>query len=64
MTHETEKTRDTLKVCYRCLLAIECHEGEQITRKIYIEDDDNETRCEWCENTPDDGGFCELYEIL
>ena len=50
-----------LCVCWRCLLAIESHEGQQITRKIYW-DGDEETPfiCDWC----DDDMETELYEIL
>ena len=55
---------NTLRVCWRCLMAIESHEGDQITRRIYIDDDDTETRCDWCDDTADDGGFDMLYEIL
>lgn len=48
-----------LRVCPRCLMAIEAHEGQQITRKIYLDEDD-ETPCDWCEDTGSDV----LYEIL
>ncbi len=48
-----------LRVCYHCLLGIEAHEGKQITREIYLDEDD-ETPCDWCEDTENDV----LYEIL
>jgi hypothetical protein len=48
-----------LRVCYRCLMGIESHEGQQITRKIYLDDDDP-TPCDWCEEDGNDV----LYEIL
>ena len=47
-----------LRVCEHCLMAIESREGRQITRKIYLDDDDL-TPCDWCE----DIGHTELYEI-
>ena len=48
-----------LCVCSRCLMAIESHEGQQITRKIYLDDDDARA-CDWCEEAHTDI----LYEIL
>lgn len=48
-----------LRVCERCLMAIESREGQQITRKIYVDEDDPQ-KCDWCET--DDNGI--LYEIL
>lgn len=47
-----------LRVCARCLMAIESHEGQQITRKIYLDDEDA-TACDWCEEEE-----TELYELL
>jgi hypothetical protein len=59
-THETTPAApQPLRVCSRCLMAIESHEGQQITRKIYL-DDDEETPCDWCDETENDV----LYEIL
>ena len=52
-----------LRVCLHCLQAIESREGQQITRKIYIDEDEN-PRCDWCEDTANEGGFDALYEIL
>lgn len=53
----TEKT--PLRVCSRCLMAIESREGKQITRQLFIDEDDP-TPCDWCENDV----FDTLYEIL
>lgn len=51
------ETEHNLTVCEHCLMGIECHEGKQITRTIYC--DDNGV-CEWCEEE----GFDTLFEIL
>ncbi len=56
---ETEENPPTLCVCERCLMAIESREGQQITRKIYLDEDDPRP-CDWCEDTENDV----LYEIL
>jgi hypothetical protein len=48
-----------LRVCTHCLMAIESREGDQVTRKIYLDNDD-ESICEWCEE-PHDGI---LYELI
>lgn len=57
-----------MKVCNRCLMAIEAHEGAQTHRKIYVDDAqyydsteeyEHDSTCEWCE----ENGFDELYEI-
>lgn len=48
-----------LRVCERCLMAIESREGQQITRKIYVDEDDPQ-KCDWCETDDNDV----LYEIL
>ena len=52
----------SLRVCEHCLMAIESHEGNQLTRHLYIDDDapEDESRCDWCgeiNNT-------ELYELV
>ena len=52
-----------LRVCPRCLQAIESREGEQPHKTIYIDGDEN-PRCEWCEETAEDGGFDRLFELL
>lgn len=50
-----------LRVCYRCLQGIECHEGKQAVMEIYVdEDDETESTCEWCE----ENGFDTLYELI
>lgn len=49
-----------MKICWHCLLAIESREGPQSSRIIYVdENDDEESRCEWCEESGNDA----LYEI-
>lgn len=58
-TANTPAAPQPLRVCPRCLMAIESREGSQITRKIYLDDDD-ETPCDWCEEADSDI----LYEIL
>lgn len=57
------KNPDKLTVCERCLMAIESREGEQITRRVYIDDDENPA-CDWCGETANEGGFCVLYEFI
>ena len=53
--------RENLWVCDRCLLAIESREGNQTTLKHYVdENDDLESKCEWCEGI----GFDTLYELI
>lgn len=51
---------NNLKVCAHCLAAIESREGKQVTRTHYIDEDDTEAKCEWCEETEIDI----LYELL
>lgn len=48
---------DTLCVCRKCLMAIESHEGRQITE--YLDDDECGNICDWCEEESDG-----LYIIL
>ena len=48
---------DNLKVCDHCLMAIESREGNQATIKHYIDSEDTETKCDWCGETADEGGF-------
>ena len=52
------KEENNLRVCYRCLMGIECHEGKQATIEIYV-DDDQDITCEWCEER-----FDTLYELV
>lgn len=53
--------RDTLWVCERCLAAIESHEGNQLTLKHCIDEDDYAgSKCDWC----GESGFDTLYELI
>lgn len=53
--------REKLWVCERCLMAIESREGNQATMRHWVdEDDDEESKCEWCEEI----GFDTLYELV
>lgn len=53
--------KQNLWVCSHCLMAIESHEGHQATLLHYVdENDDEESKCEWCEET----GFDTLYELI
>lgn len=60
MIHQpTPAAQPPLRVCSRCLMAIESREGKQITREIHL-DDGESVLCDWCENEVP--GM--LYEIL
>ena len=50
-----ENTGD-LKVCWRCLMGIECHEGKQRTTEIFIDFDaePEESKCDWCGESGND----------
>jgi hypothetical protein len=37
-----ENEKDLLRVCEHCLQGIESHEGQQITRQVYFDDEDIE----------------------
>ena len=51
---------NTMRVCNRCLAAIESREGSQKERTIYVDEDDpNVSKCDWCGETGNDI----LYEI-
>ena len=53
--------RETMWVCAHCLAAIESREGNQAVLKHFVdEDDDVESKCDWCEDT----GFDTLYELI
>ena len=53
--------RETLWVCDHCLAAIESREGNQATLRHWVdEDDDEESKCDWCEEV----GFDTLYELV
>ena len=56
--------KKTMRVCLHCLLAIESREGSQATQRIPIDPDDYVSKCEWCGETADEGGFDELHEII
>lgn len=56
--------KKTMRVCLHCLLAIESREGSQATNRIAVDLDDHESKCEWCGETADEGGFDELHEII
>ena len=61
MLEEQARRADHLFVCSHCLMAIESREGNQVTLKHYVdEDDDVESKCEWCEQS----GFDTLYELV
>ena len=52
---------ENLKVCGRCLLAIESREGTQATFRHWVDEDNpDESRCDWCEET----GFDVLFELV
>lgn len=53
--------RETMWVCSRCLEAIESREGNQATLRHGVdEDDDVESKCDWCEEC----GFDTLFELV
>jgi hypothetical protein len=53
--------RENMWVCDHCLAAIESREGNQaVLRHSVDEDDDVESKCDWCE----DVGFDTLYELI
>lgn len=50
-----------LWVCDHCLAAIESREGNQATLRHWVdEDDDEESRCDWCKEC----GLDTLYELV
>lgn len=50
-----------LRVCERCLAAIISREGNQVTRTIYVDEDDVDgSFCEWCCTD----GHDKLYELI
>lgn len=59
---EEKPTKEpNMRVCEHCLMAIESREGNVPTLKHYVDEDDDEaSKCEWCE----DVGFDVLYELL
>lgn len=57
--------RETMWVCEHCLLAIQSHEGNQVTIAHDIDLEFNErneenSKCDWCEDTD----FDVLYELI
>ena len=61
MLEEQTQRADHLFVCSHCLMAIESREGNQAILKHYVdEDDDVESKCDWCE----EHGFDHLYELV
>ena len=58
---ESIMAREKLWVCEHCLWAIESREGPQAQLRHYVdEEDENESKCEWCE----EHGFDVLYELI
>ena len=54
-----------LWVCWHCLMGIESREGQMaIISHSIDEEDDSETKCDWCGMTAEEGGFDELFEIV
>ena len=58
---EEEEERN-MRVCERCLWAIESREGNQATLKHYVDDTNDavESKCDWCKEC----GFDTLYELI
>lgn len=52
--------REKLWVCEHCLMAIESREGVQATLRHDVDEDDTESKCNWCK----EGGFDRLYELV
>ena len=48
-----------MRVCWRCLLAIESKEGSQPHKHIFWDGESDDFICEWCESDLE----TELYEI-
>lgn len=55
-----KEEKHNLRVCERCLMAIESREGTQAILKHYIDTDEEPGFCEWC----DEDGFDVLYELI
>lgn len=61
ITDNGEILRENMWVCEHCLMAIESREGNQVTLRHRVnEDDDVESKCDWCE----EDGFDTLYELV
>jgi hypothetical protein len=52
--------RENLWVCPKCLMAIESREGTLARIPRYVDEDEPESTCDWCE----DNGFDTLYELI
>ena len=52
--------RETMWVCSHCLMAIESREGNQATLRHWVDEDDDESKCDWCNEI----GFDTLYELV
>lgn len=55
---------ENMRVCWHCLLGIESREGKQATLLHPIDEDNHETKCDWCKKDADEGGFDTLYELI
>ena len=53
-----------MRVCWRCLCAIESREGKQNVLPHSIDIDDHDSVCDWCLQNADDGCFDTLYELI
>ena len=49
-----------MKVCDRCLAAIESREGKQLTVPLYKDEDSEDFVCDWC----GEDMYDTLHEIL
>lgn len=49
-----------MKVCERCLWAIESREGNQRSIKHWIDEDEEEIVCEWCEEVIENDSYYEI----
>lgn len=52
--------REHLWVCEQCLMAIESSEGILATHRHAIDEEDESSVCDWC----DEHGFDTLYELI
>lgn len=63
LSAKKEKTmeREKLWVCEHCLMAIWSRQGNQATLTHSVdEEDENESKCDWCE----EHGFDTLHELV
>jgi hypothetical protein len=59
ITVRNTERRAEMKVCERCLWAIESREGSQMSIKHWI-DDEEEVVCEWCEDVIENDHYFEI----